>query len=356
MLSESQFRDLLSGRTRGPVAASLRGLLSLGEWPYAAVVGGRNLRFDRGSRRPQRVAAPVISVGNLTVGGTGKTPLVAWLAQWFTSHGIGATIISRGYGAKGGRPNDEALELASRMPGVPHLQNPDRLAAAAEALAANPGQVLILDDAFQHRRLARDLDIVLLDALEPFGYERLLPRGLLREPPSALGRAHVVALSRADAIEPARRSAIEARVRQLAPQALWLELSHQPTGLVSSGGARLPLKALRGRPIAAFCGIGNPAGFRHTLAAAGLSVMDMLELPDHCAYEARTMQRLSDWLRTLPHASAAVCTRKDLVKILHERLADRPLWALDIDMVVSRGMDELTAQLMVLAESVGKSC
>jgi tetraacyldisaccharide 4'-kinase len=351
MWSQARFRELVSGRWQGPLAGGLRGLLTLGELPYAAVVGRRNLRFDRGHRRPHRAAAPVISVGNLTVGGTGKTPLVAWLAEWFVSRGAQATIISRGYGGAKGRPNDEALELAARLPGVPHLQNPDRIAAAEQALASNPRQVLILDDAFQHRRLARDLDIVLLDALEPFGYQRLLPRGLLREPPSALGRAHVVALSRADAVDSARRAAIEARVRELAPQALWLELSHQPTSLVSSGGQRLAIDAFRGQGVAAFCGIGNPAGFRHTLAAAGLSVMDLLELPDHCAYDARTMQRLSGWLHSLPQAAAAVCTRKDLVKIRHEHLADRPLWALEIEMVISRGREELVSLLAALADA-----
>src|SRR5262249_2502673 len=157
--------------------------------------------------------------------------------------------------------------LAARLPGVPHLQNPDRIAAAREALRASQQQVLLLDDAFQHRRLARDLDIVLLDALEPFGYGRLLPRGLLREPISSLARAQVVALSRSDAVEEATRREIEAHVRQHAPQAVWLELAHQPCGFVAVGGAETPLGELRGMRVAAFCGIGNPEGFRHTLSA-----------------------------------------------------------------------------------------
>ncbi len=354
MLSEAQFRELVSGRWRGPLAGGLRGLLSLGEWPYAAVVGRRNLRFDRGSRRPHRVAATVISVGNLTVGGTGKTPLVAWLAGWFAARGVATTIISRGYGAARGRPNDEALELAARLPNVPHLQNPDRAQAAEQALAADPRQVLILDDAFQHRHLARDLDIVLLDALEPFGYERLLPRGLLREPPQALARAHVVALSRSDAVGPPRRAEIEARVRKLAPHALWLELTHRPTSLVSASGRRLALDSIRGRPIAAFCGVGNPAGFRHTLVAAGMSALELLELPDHCPYDAQTVQRLAHWLRGLPRAAAAVCTRKDLVKIPHDLLADKPLWAVEIELAIARGHDAFVRVLAGLADRVDR--
>jgi tetraacyldisaccharide 4'-kinase len=348
MLSEVQFRELVSGRWRGPLAGALRAALAALEPIYAAAIRRRNGQYDAGRRVPKRVAAPVISVGNLTVGGTGKTPLVAWLASWLSRRGIAVTIISRGYGARGGRPNDEALEFAARLPGVPHLQNPDRLAAADEALQANRRQVLILDDAFQHRRLARDLDIVLLDALEPFGYERLLPRGLLREPVGSLARAHVVALSRSDAVDPARRAEIESRVKLVAPQAAWLELVHQPSGLVSASGRRMDLAALRGQGIAAFCGIGNPAGFRHTLAAAGLSVAALLELPDHCPYDSRTMQRLKQWVAGLPQAAAVLCTRKDLVKIPHEEIAGRPLLALEVELAVTRGEPLLVSLLEAL--------
>jgi tetraacyldisaccharide 4'-kinase len=344
MLSEMQFRELVSGRWRGPVPSALRGLLAMLELPYGAVARRRNRRFALGCQ-PQRAGAPVISVGNLTVGGTGKTPLVAWLARWLVQRGVATTIISRGYGARGGRPNDEALELAARLPGVPHLQNPDRVAAARQALRHHPRQVLILDDAFQHRWLARDLDIVLLDALEPFGYERLLPRGLLREPIESLARAQACALSRSDAVDAARRAEIEARVKQVAPAAQWLELSHRPSGLLSSGGRRQDVAALRGAPVAAFCGIGNPAGFRHTLAAAGMTVEEWLELPDHCVYDMRTMQRLEQWLNRLPQATAAICTHKDLVKIPREELAGRPLWAVEIELAIERGEADLTAML-----------
>jgi tetraacyldisaccharide 4'-kinase len=288
MLSDAQFRELVSGRWRGGIAAALRGALGILEHPYGWIVRRRDARFDRGQVRPARVGAPVIGVGNLTVGGTGKTPLVAWLARWFLARQAAVTVISRGYGAARGRPNDEALELAARLPGVPHLQNPDRVAAARQALAANPRQVLILDDAFQHRRIARDLDIVLLDALEPFGFGRLLPRGLLREPASGLGRAQVVALSRSDAVGERARRDIEARVQSLAPQAVWLELAHRPCGYVSAGGESLPLSELRGERVAAFCGIGNPAGFRHTLESCGPVALDLLALPDPQLWRCRS--------------------------------------------------------------------
>src|SRR5262245_49148533 len=137
MLNPAQFRDLVSGRWTGVWPGCLRGLLASAEPIYGAMVRAKNRRFDSGRVVPVQVDAPVISVGNLTVGGTGKTPLVCWLAEWFRSHQAAVTLISRGYGAKAGRPNDEALELAARLPDVPHLQNPDRVAAARQALAAN---------------------------------------------------------------------------------------------------------------------------------------------------------------------------------------------------------------------------
>src|SRR6187401_3256659 len=145
MLSESQFRELVSGRWRGPMASSLRGILSAAEAPYGWVVRRRNAGFDSGRVKPAEVGAPVISVGNLTVGGTGKTPLVLWIARWLKERGMEVTIISRGYGRRGGGLNDEALELAARLPGVRQVQNPNRVAAAREVLGAQPRQVLLLD-------------------------------------------------------------------------------------------------------------------------------------------------------------------------------------------------------------------
>jgi tetraacyldisaccharide 4'-kinase len=342
----------MSCKTTGVRAGIARSLAALVEPVYGAIVGRKNRRFDSGKQSATTVPAPVISVGNLTVGGTGKTPLVCWLAEWFRGQGIAVTLISRGYGAQRGRPNDEALELAARLPGVPHLQGADRVAAAQQALAANPRQVLILDDAFQHRRIARDLDIVLLDALEPFGYGHLLPRGLLREPVESLSRAQVVALSRANAVDAAARQAIRQRVEQVAPHALWLEMTHQPVGFVDHSENRTPLESLRGKSIAAFCGIGNPDGFRHTLAACGLDVTAFRALADHCAYSSGELAKLENWLQAAGDIAAVVCTRKDLVKIPRGQLGGRPLVALEIRLEVTAGQSELEGLLRPLAGRV----
>lgn len=341
MSTASRFHELVSGRWKGPLPAFLRAVLRALEFPYGYAIQIRNARFDRGVGRQHSVEAPVLSIGNLTVGGTGKTPFVAWLADWLTAQGIAATIISRGYGSRDNQPNDEALELAARLPHVPHIQKADRVAAATSALQTNPHQALILDDGFQHRRLARDLDIVLIDALEPFGYGHLLPRGLLREPVASLARAHVVALSRSDAVPAARRSEIESRVRAVAPQAIWLELVHEPAGLVSAGGQARTANELHGRRVAAFCGIGNPAGFRHTLQSLGIDVIDLRSLPDHCAYDQRDLAGIARWLATLGPLDGVLCTHKDLVKIKQEEIAGLPLLALRVAAKVVRGQEDL---------------
>ena len=197
MWEPSAFRDLVSGRKRGVGASLLRAALGAAEIPYAWAMRRRNRRYDARRAAVHRVDATVISVGNLTLGGVGKTPMVLWLAQWLSARSIPLAIVSRGYGARGGA-NDEARELAQRLPGVPHLQNPDRIAAAEEAIRRHSVRAILLDDAFQHRRIARDLDIVLLDAFEPFGFGHVFPRGTLREPLEGLRRADIVALSRAD--------------------------------------------------------------------------------------------------------------------------------------------------------------
>src|SRR5688572_21284152 len=148
MIPPSRFYDIVSGRRRGPAAAFLRGALQLAEVPYRTTVAWRNRRFDRGAAAIHRVAVPVISVGNLTVGGTGKTPLVKWIARRFYERDVNVAVLSRGYGAASGRASDEALELKQDLPRVPHLQNPDRVASAAAAVEEMKAQVLLMDDGF----------------------------------------------------------------------------------------------------------------------------------------------------------------------------------------------------------------
>ncbi|HJS06394.1 MAG TPA: tetraacyldisaccharide 4'-kinase [Pirellulales bacterium] len=351
----STFRDLVSGKRRGIGATLARGALRVAEVPYSFAVRRRNRQFDSGSRPIERAAVPVISVGNITLGGTGKTPMVEWVCRQLRDRGLRVAIVSRGYGKRDGAANDEALELAQKLPDVLHVQNPDRVAAAIAAIEASKCQAIVLDDAFQHRRIARDLDIVLLDSQEPFGFDHVFPRGTLREPLSGLSRADCVVLSRADMIVPENRMRIRQGALCLAPRALWAECVHAPIVLVTASGAEVPLDALRGRRVAAFCGIGNPAGFRHTLASCGYEVSLFREFADHHAYRQTDVESLIDWADQA-EVSAVICTHKDLVKISLDQLGDKPLYALRVGMEFLVGQTELEARLsqILLARSRGE--
>jgi tetraacyldisaccharide 4'-kinase len=343
-LNASDFREVVSGRRRGLTAALWRSALAAAELPYTCAVRWRNRQFDRGRKRIDQVGVPVVSVGNLTLGGTGKTPLVEWLARWFRDRGVRVTIISRGYGAEAGARNDEALELEQKLPDVPHVQNPDRVAAARMAIEEFECQLILLDDAFQHRRIHRDLDIVLLDALEPFGFGHVFPRGMLREPISGLSRADVVALSRGNLVDAAERGRIKAIVRKHAPAALWLECNHVPRELRSASGSVVKLGSLAGKPVAAFCGIGNPTGFRRTLEQCSFNVTTFREFPDHFSYQRADVESLAAWAAGLP-VEAVLCTQKDLVKLGIDRLGPRPLWAVTIGLEIAAAQAEFEACL-----------
>jgi tetraacyldisaccharide 4'-kinase len=338
---------LVSGQQGGLRAAILRAGLRLAEVPYVVAVRARNALYDVHLARTHHLPIPVVSVGNLTLGGTGKTPMVAWLARWFQQRGLKPAIVSRGYGAPRGRENDEALELRQRLPDVPHFQSPDRVGAARSAIQTTGCQVVVLDDAFQHRRIGRDLDVVMLDALEPFGFGHVFPRGTLREPVVGLRRAQVVVLSRAHMLPHAERELVRQVVRRYSPRAAWAETAHAPRALRASGGLEAPLASVAGQPIAGFCGLGNPAGFRHTLAACGCRVVAFREFPDHHRYAKADIDALSDWAGKLDIA-AVVCTQKDLVKLGVDRLGRVPLWALTVELDFLAGQAELEGSLDAL--------
>jgi tetraacyldisaccharide 4'-kinase len=228
------------------------------------------------------------------------------------------------------------LELERQLPDVPHLQNPDRVEAAQTAIDELDCQVILLDDAFQHRRIHRDLDVVLVDALEPFGYGHLLPRGLLREPLSSLARAQVIALSRSDLVGVEQRQRVLARLRQAAPDAAFLEVAHRPDALVAWPDRREAIATWAQRPIVAFCGIGNPDGFRRTLSRLGFRVVAFRVFPDHHAYQRADLEGLSSW--AADHGvTGMLCTQKDLVKIRAGALGGCDLRAVSIGIEILTG-------------------
>ena len=208
---------------------------------------------------------------------------------------------------------------------------------------------MLLDDGFQHRRIARDLDIVLVDALEPFGFGHVFPRGTLREPLAGWSRAQVIVLTRAELATDDQRASIRQQVRKYAPTAIWVEATHAPKWLQSPTGQQQPLERLAGKPIAAFCGIGNPAGFRHALVQCGYKLIAMREFADHFNYAAEHAAELARWADSL-HVAAVVCTAKDLVKIGPLWSADKPLVALSGQLELLTGGKELETALAILAD------
>ena len=342
-MNRQNYQTLVSGQARGVWPALQRGGLWLASVPYGLGVRLRNRLYDRGWKQRHAAPVPVVSVGNLTLGGTGKTPCVEYVARYYRRLDRRVAILSRGYGGAGG-PNDEALLLEENLPDVPHLQGADRVALARTAAEELESEVLVLDDGFQHRRLARDLDLVLVDATNPWGHGYLFPRGLLREPRGALRRADLVLLTRCDQVGAGECERLRHAVARLAPRVPVAESSHQPLNLVNCEHTAA-LEELSGRPVAAFCGIGNPTSFRRTLEGLGARVTDFRKFPDHHPYSRADVEGLRDWARSLPADGLVVTTQKDLVKVRLTQLGGRPLWTLRIGLRVGAGQEVLDRKL-----------
>lgn len=347
-------RDLMSGCQPGILPAALRSGLKLASLGYQLGINARNRRFDRGLN-VHRATVPVVSVGNLTAGGTGKTPVVAFIANYFRSIGVRPALLSRGYRSLG-HGNDEALVLERLCPGVPHLQHPDRVTIAHVAVAEQRAELLILDDGFQHRRLARDLDIVLIDATNPFGYGHLLPRGLLREPMASLARADLILLTRVDAVSAERVQEIIAAIQKHASAKPIIEVMFPPAALVNASGNRCALDELFEVPTLGFCGIGNPQAFGSTLSAAGIRHSEIIPFPDHHHYKPSHLTQISRHAHAYG-VGAVVTTLKDLVKVQKDSLpppSNLPIWAIEIDCrIVSHEVHFLSA-LNALVSSIAR--
>ena len=341
---EEYFHSLIRGDKRGILPWLQRLGLRMLSVPYGLGIRGRNWLFDRGWKKTNRVPIPIVSVGNLTLGGTGKTPCVEYVARFYRNLERRVAILSRGYGACEG-PNDEALVLEENLPDVPHLQGIDRSALAQVAVEELESEVLVLDDGFQHRRLGRTLDLVLLDATAPWGYGYLFPRGLLREPPSSVRRAQVVLLTRCDLVDRTVIQNLRERVRYLAPEAALIETTHRPSAWINSQRETRSLESLKGKDLAWLCGIGNPEAFRRTLINLGANLVGQRVFPDHHPYARQDIESLRHWARGLPEGTVLATTQKDLVKIRQERLGERELWALQIQLDIVHGKEMLEEKL-----------
>ncbi len=256
-MNQENYRKLISGQKTGPVAALLRLLLGAASAGYSTAIRLRNFLYSAGWLKAYRAEAAVISIGNITTGGTGKTPLVVWLGKRIISDfkfqisNLQCAILTRGYKAtknsklKTQNYSDEPGIFAEGCPEVKVIVNPDRVAGAEEAAIKFGSKVLIMDDGFQHRRLARDLDIIAIDATLPFGYGRILPAGLLREPVTSLERAGAVVITRCDQIAENELSELEEKLRRINPDMVIARSIHAPAYVKSTDNKEIGLEQLK---------------------------------------------------------------------------------------------------------------
>ena len=371
------------------LATPLRFLFVPLSWLYAASVQLRNILYTRGVFKSHRLPCRVISVGNIVVGGTGKTPVVIAIAKRLRREGIRVAILLRGYKrrvrekvtivsdgekvcASPVEGGDEAYMMAKHLSGVPIIVGKCRYLAGQVALERFKVEVLLLDDGFQHRRLARDVDILTISATHPFGNPgKVLPAGTLREPLTALRRADLILLTHADT--PDISTHIKKLVEPLAPNTPVLASVHQPThfyplvvscqlSVVSSKRDVLDenlltenrrpitdnydIKELKGKRILAVCGIGNPDAFIATLTRCSVASVKLLAFPDHHVYTKTDKQQIYTAFQETA-ADLIVTTQKDEEKLA--RFVDNwrlPIVVLAVALVVTEGDEKFTDVLL----------
>jgi tetraacyldisaccharide 4'-kinase len=305
--------------------------------------------------KPKRLASKVISVGNLTLGGTGKTPAVIAIAEEAKKRGLQPCILTRGYKGKSKGPcfvvssthlqgggqggvnictgidaGDEPVLLASRLKDVPVIKCADRYKGGQFAISNFKFQIsnliFILDDGFQHWALYRDIDILLIDATNPFGNEKLFPEGRLREPLSSMKRANIIVLTKTDLADKNTISVIDQKIKQYNTEAPVFTASHKSVALINASGESVDPDTLKGRKIYAFSGIANGDYFRDILTAGGADIVNFRSFRDHHIYKQRDMNKI----RTEAAGSDIITTEKDLVKIRELHLPEN-LFALRIE-------------------------
>ena len=293
-MKQDSFRRLISGENSGLGAVLLRFFLGIAAQVYSIVIALRNFLYSKGWLKTHRVNAAVISIGNITAGGTGKTPLVIWLYKFLQKKQIQCAVLTRGYKThtkeRGTRDEgretkiDEPAILAESCPEAKVIVNPDRVAGADEAVNKFGAKVLIMDDGFQHRRLGRDLDIVTIDGTLPFGYGKMLPVGLLREPVAALKRADAAVITRCDQATEAELTQLEDKLQQINPEMVIARSIHAPICAKSIDNREISLEELKSKKIFAFCGIGNPDAFLNTIKNIEARLVDSKVYNDHYHY------------------------------------------------------------------------
>jgi len=310
--------------------------------PYGWSVRARTFFYARGLLNTKRLPCPVISVGNITVGGTGKTPLVVALAKGLKERGVTVAVLSRGYRrsrtagsvVSDGRTihlpqegsGDEPYWMASNLPEIPVLVGKDRYLNGQKAIREFNVRCLILDDGYQHLQLHRDLNIVLVDSQAGFGNRYLLPRGVLREPIAHIQRAHLILFTKVERVEEC--FPMEAALRETHPSSSIFHSRYEPMGLIGSKGEEEEIESLRGKKVFAFSGIARPESFAFILRKNGAKIVKEVFFPDHHLYTGKDLA----WIqKESTGVDRVVTTEKDMVKLQTLNMGQHSIWALRIE-------------------------
>ncbi|HET7317906.1 MAG TPA: tetraacyldisaccharide 4'-kinase [Nitrospirota bacterium] len=344
MRAKSYLEDLMYGRKSSLFLGATLSVLSL---LYRTGIGFRRALYKLGVLRTRDLPCTVISIGNITLGGTGKTPMVIAVARLFAESQRRPAVVSRGYGrrnesetliisdgstvlADAQSGGDEPVLIGTRLNGVPVIADRLRRRGAQVAVETFGCGIVILDDGFQHIQLKRDLDIVLVDAAEPFGNGRLFPAGVLREPVGALKRAHAVVITRAETHGSLEE--LKKRIASVSDARIFTSV-HRPVDLVHCrDSGRKPLSVLRGERVCAFSGIARPASFLDLLKTLGAVIAADRSYPDHHAFSRSDLAEV--YKMSADHrAGMIVTTEKDAVRL--RELGPEGIWALRIELVVN---------------------
>lgn len=344
-MNQDAYYKLISGKQKGIMIALINFLLTSASIVYSSIVRLRNFFYDKYIFKIHHSQIPVISIGNITLGGTGKTPLVIWLCKEL-SRNNNCAILTRGYKAHNShcakRNIDEPEMLSKSCPNTKVIVNPNRVIGVAEAIGKFDAKIIIMDDGFQHRRLARDLDIITIDATRPFGYGKIFPAGLLREPISSLKRADAVVITRCDNTNESELNKIEDKLHTINPEMIISRSIHAPVRAININNEEISLQQLKDKKIFAFCGIGNPKAFLHTIRNLGCDITGSKIYNDHHDY---TNDDLSDICKEAKHLKSEIIltTQKDWTKIsiLNTTKNDLTLAYIAIELKFITGEDKL---------------
>ncbi len=343
------YLSVIDGTRKGIDAACLRVILRGFSLLYCIAVMMVRCAYRIGFFKAYDLGFPVISIGNITWGGAGKTPLVEWLVKDLLALGQKPVVLTRGYmsGARGccqKNQSDEVELLRRAFDGkVPVIANKSRVQGALMVPADYARDVFVLDDGFQHWQVKRDLNIVVIDALDPFGHGAMIPRGSLREPVSALKYADVCVISRSD-LAPEAVAGIRKKITAVAPGMRFAEAVHRPKIFLElKTGDAHALSYVQNRPVVLLSGIGSPRGFERTVQSLGADVKHHMIYPDHYCYQSLDIQQVLSCMEKYGVCDV-ITTAKDAVKLnmfLKEFLQKRKVLSLLIDMDIVNGEEVL---------------